>query len=341
MFESAADNTKGIFDNRDQIAKNALRFNVPFLDAALTGIIPEDLVLFGAPSGVGKTQLCCNIATAALEDGKKVHYIALEAAHQEIERRLLFPLVFERYLSDDDRPKLHTKLNYADWYMGKFNKELKPYQDDALKYFNEGYKDLYLHYKQTNFTVSTLIETVCSVADHSDLIIVDHLHYFDFGDENENRGMKEIAKTVRDLVLNHGIPIVLIAHLRKKDRASKSLCADMEEFHGSSDIYKIATKVITMAPGRVTEDGKYETFFRIAKNRLDSGTTRYIAKEYFNPKSGAYETNKFQLGWANEAGKGKFELLAEQFLPHWAKTSSRNVGKDPVAFEKQCAFVTN
>ena len=49
----------------EKFRHNKLSFGVKFLDAALGGILPDDLVLIGAPSGVGKTGFVTNLAAAS------------------------------------------------------------------------------------------------------------------------------------------------------------------------------------------------------------------------------------------------------------------------------------
>lgn len=303
-----------------------MRFGVEFLDDALRGIFPDDLILLGAPSGVGKTQLCCNIAYANLEDGKRVHYIALEASEFEIERRLKYPLVLERFLADPNRPRLDHRLNFPDWMLGKFKEELAPYEADAAEFFKTAFKDLHLYYKQDRFDVNTLIESVLYCSRDTDLILIDHVHYFDLDDENENRAIKQIAKTVRTLALEHQKPIVLVAHLRKRDKLNDELAAGLDEFHGSSDLYKIATRVVTLAPGRQTSAGEYETYFRIPKNRLDGGVTRFMGKEFFSPKEGGYAKGRYQIGWANQTRKEGFAALDGSLLPNWARRPTAGGG---------------
>jgi KaiC/GvpD/RAD55 family RecA-like ATPase len=318
MFKPAGDSSSPERKARDAGIRR-LRFGIDFLDHALRGIFPDDLVLIGSPSGVGKTQICCNIAQANLEDGKKVHYIALEASEFEIERRLKFPLVLSAYLADKDRPKLFKKINFTDWILGEFKNELALYEDQVEKYFESAYRDLFVFNKQERFTVDDLISAVHYCASDTDLILVDHVHYFDFDDDNENRAIKEIAKTVRTLALEEQKPIVLVAHLRKRDKANDEIVAGLEEFHGGSDLFKIASRVITVAPGKMTSDGLYETFFRTPKNRFDGGVTRFIAKEFFNPKTREYEKGRYQLGWAEQKRARGFEELDRSLYPDWAK----------------------
>lgn len=317
-FRSASETAFEEFNARKAMPKNILSFGVDFLDDALSGIMPDDLVLIGAPSGAGKTQLCCNIALANIENGKRVHYIALEAGRYEIERRLKFNLVFNRYISDPNRPRL-PRLSFSSWLKGGEIKELEKYEIAAAEYFDQAYKHLFLLYKEQRFGDKELVKSVLSCSDDTDLILVDHVHYFDFDDDNENRAIKNIAKTVRTLALDHQKPIILVAHLRKRDKANEELVAGLDEFHGSSDLYKIATKVITMSPGRSASDGTFETFFRTPKNRLDGSATRYIAQEFFNPKTGAYEKGKYKLGWCDQKRSAGFAEVDHAQQPEWSR----------------------
>lgn len=318
MFRVASDSSWTEY--KDRIAeRTALKFGVDFIDHATRGIFRDDLVLIGAPSGIGKTQLCCNIAYANLEDGKRVHYVALEASQFEIERRMKFPLVMERFLADPNRPRLSRRITFADWLLGDFAVELAPYEESAGQFFEKAFKNLNLYYKQEKFGVHELIQSVLVASANTDLILIDHVHYFDFEDDNENRAIREIAKTVRSLAIEQQVPIVLVAHLRKRDKQNDELVAGLDEFHGSSDLYKIATKVVTMAPGKMVEDGTYETFFRVPKNRIDGGVTRFIGREFFDPKKGGYEQGRYQVGWANQTRKDGFSEIHGSHHPVWAR----------------------
>lgn len=325
MFKSASKNSTAEMEARGRILSKVLRFGVEFVDDATLGIMPDDLVLLGAPSGAGKTQLCCNIALANMNDGHRVHYIALEASEFEIERRLKFPMVMKEFFDDPYRPNIQ-KIRYPHWMMGKYLLELSKYEAEAAKKFEEKYRDLFLYYKQDRFGVVELIRAVTAISQDTDLIIIDHLHYFDLDDDNENRAVKEIAKTVRTLCLEENKPIVLVAHLRKRDRHNEDLVAGLEEFHGSSDIFKIATKVITFSPGNKNLDGTYDTFFRVPKNRLDSDPIRYSGREFFDPKTGGYKPNSYEVGQAIQSKKRGFETIADNMYPEWARDRESSSG---------------
>jgi len=332
MFKQASESAYTEIKARAGFLERRGWFGIESLDHALDGIFKDDLILIGAPSGAGKTQLCCNIALANMEHGKKVHYIALEAGEFEIERRLKYPLVLERFLSDPNKPRLGQKVTFSKWLTGKFLLDLEKYEFEAAEYFEKAYRDLFLFYKTKAFGLNELLESIAFCSNDTDLIIVDHVHYFDFEDENENRAIKNIAKTVRQLAIDEGKPIILIAHLRKRDKHNASLVADLDEFHGSSDLYKIATKVITMAPGRPTKDGTYETFFRIPKNRYDGGATRYVIREEFSPQSQSYLKGKYELTWAKIKMGEDFKSLEGESHPEWSRLYS---GPGNTIYERQ------
>lgn len=320
-FRRASDSAFKEIEGRQVARKNLRKFGIPFLDDALIGISPSDLVLLGAPSGVGKTQLCTNIALANMREGKRVHFMALEAEQFEIERRLKYQLLTDAYFKADRSlrvPGLH--LSYDRWLMGDFLKPLADFELLTAKAFEQNYRDLFCYYKQDRFTLTDLIENVVSSAPDSDLFIIDHVHYFDLDDDNENRAMKQIAKTVRDLALEEGKPIILVAHLRKRDRQNEDLVPGIDEFHGSSDLTKIATKVITLAPGGRTADGCFETFIRIPKNRLNGGCTRFLGRVMFDPKRNSYEA-QYKIGRSSLSKKSGFEELDRDLLPDWANKS--------------------
>lgn len=328
MFISSSERINEEKKARALIKGKLLSFGVQFLDDATRGIMPNDLVLIGAPTGIGKTELCVQIALANLENGKRVHFIALEAEPFEIERRLMFPYLAESYYSDKDRIQLKRRLNMTDWVIGEFDDELKKYEDPIENYFKNAFKDLFTFYKSEKFGVEELIYNITMVCDETDLIIIDHIHYFDWDDENDNRAIKNIAKTVREIAIEVGKPVILVAHLRKRDRANKELVSGPDEFHGSSDLTKIATKIITLSNAGLTDDGKYATYFRIAKNRIDGSVTRFLARINFDYKLKRYE-KKYKLGLSFTE---KFEEIGE--YPDWA-SGSRDVSETKSAVIKR------
>src|SRR5207302_723892 len=80
-------------EERIEEGERLLTFGVEFLDLMLGGIALFDLILIGAKTNRGKTELATIIATMNAARGKRVHYIALEAEDIEIERRTKYKLL--------------------------------------------------------------------------------------------------------------------------------------------------------------------------------------------------------------------------------------------------------
>lgn len=307
--------------DRDTWAERSLEFGVSFLDDAVRGILPNELILLGAPSGLGKTQLCANIAIHNAVKNKRVYYIALEARKNEIQQRLKYQSYAELFFDDPDRPSIEGQLNYKQWLMKKFDSQLSKY-DDTVSAKKEILKNILFFYKDAGkFDVGDLIANVVQVQHEVDLIIVDHLHYFDLDDDNENRAMKKILQTVRSLVLENNKPIILVSHLRKKDKKSQEeFAAGLDEFHGSSDIFKIATITVTLGPGKLTQDGKFKSYMRIPKMRDDGSVARFLAETFFNNRMGQYD-DEYRIGSTSQGQE--FTSLPNASIPYWAISARR------------------
>lgn len=314
-------------------AKNGLlKFGINYLDDAMLGILKNDLILIGAGSGAGKTQTCCNIAKANVEMGKRVHYIALEAEYLEIERRIKYQIFAREFFADPKRPNI--SISFQNWMVGDYIESCAAYEAIAANEFMSKYDGLFTFYKNEKFDISDMILKITECADETDLIILDHVHYMDLDSENENHSVKNIAKTARSLALEMGKPIILVSHMRKSDRHSRTFAPGLEEFHGSSDLYKIATKAITLGPGAMTKEGKIETYLRIVKNRFEGSVTRYVGKSYYNPRQGKYERS-YEIGDALQSWDSGFQQLTKDRYPEWAEYSAP-IGSDAsVFYEKQ------
>lgn len=298
---------------------NNLSFGVSFLDMAIGGINTNDLVLIGAPSGVGKTGFVTNLALTNIRQGKKVHLIALEAYEGEIEDRIKYRMLTDYYFNDKER-KPCNNLSFRSWVMGECGDVLDKYEDQVIDDF-QYLENLHTYYRSKNFNIQDFIKQTLTIRNETDLILIDHIHYFDIEDENENRGLKQIVKKVREVQALIKKPVVMVAHLRKGSRVNQEVVAGADEFHGSSDLVKIATKVITMAKGQMITPSRCETFFRIPKNRLDGSVTFYVAKLIFDFKKNTYDNNVL-IGQLVKNGQ-KFEVLPQGGEPLWIKNAPK------------------
>lgn len=300
---------------REQLDKRIMPFGVPYLDDAFGGILPNDLILLGADSGAGKTQLCTHIAGQISKTGKRVDYVALEAQDHEITHRIKYQIFANEFYNDPNRPRI--KISFRDWMRGRFLQNCAYYEDVANQKMREQYSNLFVKYKRGKFDVADMVQYVDDVSKESSLVILDHAHYFDYDDTKENSSLKLIAKQAREMAIEVGVPIMLVAHLRKPDRNDKSIVPHKYDFHGSSDLYKIATKTILFARGE-GNGGIFSTYFRLDKGRFEGDVVNYIAKMFFNLRRLTYEQD-YKLG-NHTCERNKFEELDRSLYPEWAKT---------------------
>jgi hypothetical protein len=318
-FKDYGTHIKGEREERLNLAGKTLSFGVKFLDQCLGGIFPRDNVLLGARTGAGKTTLGSVIAESNVEAGKCVHYFALEAEDKEIERRIKFRVLANLARMRGVAHYAPGRINYLDWYAGRLDDIMKPWEGEADRLLSERYKTLKTYYRFGDFDAATLERTFLSIQDETDLIILDHLHMVDSDDPSENRGMKTIVKRLRDVALEVGKPTVVIAHLRKTDPRRALIVPDLDDFHGTSDIVKICTKAVVMAPAydqETTSPHLWATYIHPAKCRQDGSRARFIGLLNFNVHRGRYE-DAYELG-SFARGADKFEELGPTQYPSWA-----------------------
>ncbi len=306
----------GELNERKTLADRALSYHNVFLDDALRGILPHDLVLIGAPTGLGKTDLALSIAAANASKGVPVHYFALEAEPNELERRTKFAMLSRQAYAL--RHPQASDLNYADWLLGKCEHVCGEQNAWADKQINTQLRHLHTFYRGAHFGAEDLARSVLEVADATRLIVVDHLHYIDSDDDNEHRGLGDVVKTVRDVSLNIGKPIILIAHLRKRDARAKQLIATIDDFHGSSNISKICTQAIAIDHAYDITPSKWylaPTYLTILKDRRAGAPRPGTAVIDFDRRTKGYR-EEYELGRMNNA---KWEPVAFGDKPTWAK----------------------
>lgn len=305
-----------------------LTYGIQFWDDALLGIQSQDLIVLGASTGSGKSSACAAIALANAKLGKRVHYFALEASNNEIEQRIKYGILASAYYKSSPQ----YPLSYPEWLYCKYDhvKEMKDMVDGLERQledeFVESVRNMKTLYRTSgDFTLENLHRHLLQIADETDLIILDHLHYLDVEDgRSENEVYGECIKSIRDIVLNYKVPIIVVAHLRKKQngRGQERLIPDIADFHGTSNITKIATTCIMMAPAydqpASTPLGYLlPTYTQIVKARVDGSKTKFGALMEFNIRSNRYQ-NQYKLGkFTNNFAE--FEI--SQTPPKWANVN--------------------
>lgn len=276
-FESFADRLDDATDQRREHVKRIIPFEVSYLDDCCSGIHPTDMIIIGAATGAGKTTLGALLAQRAATNGKRVYFFALEAFKTEIETRVLFRAICA--LANEAK-EYQQWMTLAAWMYGKCP-ELDKYEETAKDICRKRLKTLNTYYRKRSFTKDDITRMFKLIEGKADLIVLDHLHFVDT-DGPDNSEMKKITQAIRESSLDIQVPAVLIAHLRKKGSgASAREIPSIEDIHGSSEVIKIATKVVMVAPAQsedfVSDDPAIaNTFMQVVKDRY-AGVNGYAA----------------------------------------------------------------
>lgn len=296
-------------------------YGVDFLDDKLFGVHPSELVLVGADSAVGKTEFAMNMAVQNSIIGKKVAYFKLEGDLNEFTDTQKWKIISKLYYDEKNsidrssgRRYHETKGNFD--YIKNFSygayrlnaiektKQFERYESVATEKVKDICKNIFLYDKSERMTANNVSKMISTIYDSVDLIIIDHLHYFQMLDDvSENKQHTEIMEAVNKVVELMNVPVILVSHLRKKSNP-KVIVPDMHDFMGSSNIYKIAYTCILLAPyfGMYDEENLlYPTIFRVPKSRAGV-SNRVVGIKTFDGKLKRYRDG-YKTGKVKQAGE--------------------------------------
>jgi replicative DNA helicase len=308
------------------------KFGLSFVDDAIGAIRPSDLIVVAARTGAGKTQLTSLIAQSNAQIGKRVSIIALEAEQYELLRRIKYQVLAGIFYERRNEFPYELNLNFTDWLLAKYGSELDKLESEA----NEKTRILLGNISIFTPTMVEITKKDFSILyDHfkenSDLILLDHLHYF-IADQKESEydHLRKIMWHTRDLINRHRVPIVAMSHLRKESFSDKALVPPLNMLHGSSEISKQANAVISLGrgygvpsinnPKTTVQLPAGSTFVRVLKTRTGhGGCESVIALMNFNLKKQSYEAS--YIPYDCDANGDKLSIMTkEQFKP-WMKNA--------------------
>lgn len=288
--------------DRAELVSRLVYTGVKQIDLLTSGIWPNDLFLLGAPSGSGKTSIMSEIAVNVARSGKYVDFFALEASKFEIHRRIKY-MVYAKHLND----KHQIKMKFSDWLRFKCEDQCKLVASEADADLNAISKYLRIHYRSNQFEMNDFLKLYHYYAKDSSIMLFDHAQFLNFDEKSktENSFIKDMTLQMYDLVNNVRVPIVLVSHVRKLD--NEEIIPDIYDFHGSSELYKKATRVLLIKRHEYLQDyNAWTTVFRLAKNReedpkallslYDNALKQYVDKI----KWGYIKGDKF-YEWTNKS----------------------------------------
>jgi len=312
---------------RDMVMKDpydVLEYPIKYLNDALLGIDRSELIVIGADTGLGKTELANNIALHNAEKGKNVYLFSLEGDTFDVINRERYKLFYD-YIKNSDMGIKVEDLDYRKFVLNRYGVEVQMIIHDEIDpILKRKYKTLKVYGGHGSSSIS--IDRLCSHLDmlegKPDLIVIDHIQYFNFMSSNEHAEITEMMKKIQEKKKQYRVPVVLVSHLRKKgkDRGFPS----NDDFHGSSNIAKQADTCIILSHVDIEDDdntyekqiasGIYQTGIRITKSRTGL-SQRIIGVINFNLNKRRYE-DKYTLAVARPMDCKK---MAIENYPNWAK----------------------
>jgi len=312
--------------------KNICSFGIRPIDEPMIGLLPNDLVVIGADSGIGKSEICLNMAVHNALQKKQVALYFIEGGDSAAMARMKWRMICDIYYSSI---RNGSELDYRKWMMNLTEDPvlIDKIETEAFKYYAEklsGY--LHIYSFDRGFTIDDLNDSLgYFIAKESfiknpdqrfmdlDLIIIDHLQYFTLTNPKfELTEITTILNRVKDITLFEKVPVVLVSHLRKKDK-ERGL-PNQEDFFGTSNIPKIASQAITLSP-HYTDDfqaGVYPTFFRFVKSRTKIPANLAMMCDF------DIRTHKYNDQYSIHKLNGDFPVLESinpEKYPNWAKST--------------------
>jgi len=296
-----------------------LDYPIKYLNDALLGISKSELVVIGADTGIGKTALANEIAFKNAEKGKKVYLFSLEGDSFDVINRIRYKYFCEIIKSTNRKD---IDLDYRKFIFNMYNNVFEEI-NEVDKILKRKYKTLKVYGGGSSMSIDKLISHLDMIEDMADLVVVDHLQYFNFMSNNEHSEITEILKKIQQKKKQYRVPFVIVSHLRKKgkDRGFP----ENDDFHGSSNIAKQADTCIILSHVNFEDEdsyekqiasGIYQTGIRITKSRTGL-SQRIVGVINFNLEKRKYEES-YNLAIALPLGVKKMDIAN---YPKWAKKS--------------------
>lgn len=194
------------------------------LDKIIKGFIPGHLYTMTGDENVGKTSLACNFAVNVAKQKKRVLYFALEPENTVVD-----------YIASV-----------------RFNKEFDDLGPEEISY-DDGY--IHIYGKNEVRTIDQLVEIIDAL-ERYDLIIIDHIGYFVTDLRSNIQEQSNIIKKLAGLSKAKKCAIMMIAHLRKRDKGTKKKRTIMsDDIAGSAAFKQDSTEVLIVTRDFKDEEG--------------------------------------------------------------------------------------
>ena len=250
------------------------------------GLRRGELVTLTAGSGVGKSQVCREIAYHLIKQGETIGYVALE---ENVKRTALGLMGLAI-----NKP-LHLSKE------GVTNADLKSAFDDTV-----GSGRVYLYDHFGSMLATNLLDKIRYLAKGCDVgwVILDHLSIVVSGidDGDERKTIDVLMTQLRSLVEETGIGLILVSHLRRPEGNrgwEEGLITSLNALRGSASIAQLSDSVIGLERNQQDQETANQVTVRVLKNRF-SGETGVATTLYFDRVTGRLSEHEFVSDEFNE-----------------------------------------
>ena len=263
------------------------------LDRVTKGMRRQELWTFTAGSGVGKSAVCRELAHHLMKQGETVGYIALE----ESTRRTALGL-----MGIEVNKPLHVSKD------GVSEEELK---DAFGATVGSGRCYLYDHFGSIDS--GNLLARIRYLARGCGCgwIVLDHLSIVvsGIGDGDERRLIDNVMTSLRSLVQETGVGMILVSHLKRPSDSDKGhedgAKTSLSQLRGSAAIAQLSDMVVGIERDLQSLTMKHVTKVRVLKNRF-SGDTGIACLLRYDPKTGRLKEEAVdEEAITADAGDGK------------------------------------
>lgn len=255
--------------------KNKSSIAYPFagLNDKTHGMRRGELVTWCAGSGVGKSQVCRQIAEELLSHGESVGYIALEESVQR---------TAEGMMSLKLGQAIH--LDTRDW------NELSDDEQAARTKAYDELKGLYCYDHFGSVDSDNLLSRIRFMSKSLNVhwVVLDHLSIMSsaFADGDERRTIDATMTALRSLVEECNIGLILVSHLRRPDGNKgyeNGVELSLNALRGSHSIAQLSDMVIGIERD-LNSEARHVSTIRVLKNRF-SGDTGVACHIRFDPET--------------------------------------------------------
>jgi replicative DNA helicase len=274
----------GMDEQRNTKPEDCMPFGYRFLDEALTGIFPAELVVLGGGSGTGKSQLTTNLISKAAADGHKTFSFALEDRLEDYGMRFLY-----------------NRVNVIRKRTGRSCYPWNDYRRNVIK--DPAFPELMQQAKrELSFEGASFAmidrklkpeDIIAAVYDLAKLgytfLSIDHLHWLDLDGERNNRSVniERFMVDLRMAQIKTGMRVWLVVQYKKLGAGG---VPDLESFKDAQAITHNASYIINLWRERgesatdITKKGK-ESRFQVMADLISKNSGRFVETHFLVPKA--------------------------------------------------------